>query len=39
LYEAIDGEELLQLSVDDLVDCKVTAERDQKGIIKEIRKL
>jgi hypothetical protein len=38
-YEAIDGEELLQLSVDYLIDCKVTAERDQKRVIKEIRKL
>ena len=33
LYGDIDGEELLDLSVDDLVDCGVTAERDQKRIL------
>jgi hypothetical protein len=39
LHEGIDGEELLELSVNDLVDFGVTVERHQKRIIKEIRKL
>jgi hypothetical protein len=36
LYGGVDGEELLQLSIDDLIDCGVTAEADQNRILKEI---
>ena len=39
LFEGIDGEELLRLSVEDLMDCGVTEQRDQNRILNEIRKL
>ena len=39
LFEGIGGDELLQLSVQDLMDCGVTEHRDQNRILNEIRKL
>jgi hypothetical protein len=39
LFEGIDGDELLRLSVEDLMDCGVTEQRDQNRILNEIRKL